>query len=370
MQTYIFKTKKGEYEIKLYTPSEIVEYLDQYVIGNHEAKRVLAVTVYNHLKKIFLEDNMQDVELESQNLMIYGPTGCGKSFMLKLVSKLCNIPCAISDANELTASGFVGADISEVLVNLLKNADYDPEYAQIGIAVIDEIDKIARQETGASVTCDPGHVEVQQGLLKIIEGTIVNCPPQGGRRNPEAPTIPFDSRKTLFIGIGCFPNMKDIVSKRLKSANHIGFGSTNINTDRMSECELLAHACPGDFQEVGMIREFVGRFASFVNVVALNQDEMVKVLTDSKKSILTHYKILFLADNINLSFDESALQNIAYIATKMETGCRALKSIIECVMMEYTYNLSGVYTPEKPYDLTITYKDVESLLSTRFSAYM
>lgn len=345
--------------IRLYRPDEIKAYLDQYVIGQDEAKRVLSVAVYNHFKMIGFNEAYGENALGKSNIILLGETGCGKTLLVKTIARLLNVPCYIGNATSITESGYVGDDIESLLVGLLRECDYDIERAEKGIVFIDEIDKIAKKGAGVSITRDVSGEGVQQGLLKMVEGNVVGVPPFGGRKHPEQPLMYVDTTNILFIGSGAFVGIGDIVKKRLGSSK-IGFETSQtkkIETDK----DYIDYVTPQDLKEFGFIPEFVGRFPIITNVNKLTEDDLVRILKEPKDSMVYQYKTLMLMDKCELEFDEGALRRIAKTALALKTGARGIRNVMETVMVDYMYDvpMKGIKK------LTITEDDVIEKLSKR-----
>lgn len=360
--------------ISIPTPRQLYDILDKYVIGQSEAKKILSVAVYNHYKRFLINmygasvigeeaDEFKNVTIDKSNILLCGSTGSGKTYMIKVLAKHLGIPCYIADSTKLTESGFVGQDVETVLTGLLNDADGDIMKAQAGICILDEIDKLGRRGENASLTRDVGGEGVQQGLLKIVEGTKVGVPPNGGRIHPEQKLIEMDTTNILFIGMGAFDGLDKIVERRMNTSS-IGFNAVRkVMTDDEKNENLLNKVRQEDLKKFGLIPELIGRFPIIAHTNPLSEDDLVRILTETENSIIKQYRKMLYMDGVNLSFTKDALKLVAKVANSTKTGARGLRSILENVLTDIMFDYAG---NTQSTEVKINAKYVESSLADKY----
>jgi ATP-dependent Clp protease ATP-binding subunit ClpX len=339
----------GPVDVKLQKPAEIKRFLDEYVIGQEDAKKFLSVAVYNHYKRITQKKLSDEVEIEKSNVVLVGETGTGKTLLAKTIARMLNVPFAIADATVLTEAGYVGEDVESILSRLLQDADYDIQRAERGIVFIDELDKIARKSDNPSITRDVSGEGVQQGLLKLLEGAIVNVPPQGGRKHPEQKMLQVDTRHILFICGGAFDGLEKIIERRVNTAA-IGYNSS---AHKMQGENMLQYVSPLDLKKFGLIPELIGRFPVITHLDPLDENALRRILTEPKNALIKQYVKLFEMDGVHLSFEKKALDFIVEKAVEYKLGARGLRGICEAIMTDAMFELPSM--KEKEFKITLTY---------------
>jgi ATP-dependent Clp protease ATP-binding subunit ClpX len=320
-------------------PREIYDVLNEYVVGQEQAKRSLSVAVYNHYKRVqMMQSDENDIELQKSNILLLGPTGCGKTLLAQTLAKILNVPFAIADATALTEAGYVGEDVENILLKLIQAADYDVKKAETGIIYIDEVDKIARKADNPSITRDVSGEGVQQALLKILEGTTASVPPQGGRKHPHQEFLSIDTTNVLFICGGAFANLDRVIERRIGHQG-VGFGAAIVSKEQRDTGEIFEHCLPEDLIQYGLIPEFIGRLPVMSAIHQLSRDELMQILTEPRNALVKQFQRFFLFDGIELIFADDALVSVADKALERETGARGLRSIIEEVLLEVQFEL-------------------------------
>jgi len=332
---------------KIPTPKEIMAYLDERVIGQQEAKKRLSIAVHNHYKRVFSnvcglgnDGEFKGIEIDKSNIIMLGPTGTGKTFLIQNIAKMLGVPCHIHDCTKLTEAGYVGEDVENILTGLLMACDYDVERAQVGIVCLDEIDKLAKRGENMSIVRDVSGEGVQQSLLKIVEGSVVGVMPQGGRKHPEQPLVPIDTTNILFIGMGAFVGIEDIIKKRTTQASSIGFNNHNINTPKVDDEQILDYVNAVDLKKFGLIPELIGRFPVITHTNPLKKEDLIRIIKEPKNSIMKQYQKLAYIDGKKLKFTDGAIDTIAETAIATETGARGIRSILETVLNDFMFDIS------------------------------
>lgn len=355
---------------KIPTPKEIMQYLDERVIGQQETKKRLSVAVYNHYKRVLSkihnignDGEFQNVEIDKSNILLMGNTGTGKTFLIKNIAKMLGVPCHIHDCTKITAAGYVGEDIENVLTGLLQAADFDVEKAQMGIVCLDEIDKLAKKGENVSLTKDVSGECVQQGLLKIVEGDIVRVMPNGGRKHPQQELIPIDTTNILFIGMGAFVGLDDIVAQRtIVKTKQIGFNRTLDKSNEKEDINILRNVTPNDLKKFGIIPELIGRFPVITATNPLSKEDLIKIIKEPKNSILKQYQKLAYIDGKKLEFTDEAISVIAEIAIITETGARGLRNIMETVLNDFMFDSCDSYKTKLIVDKDYCLKSLEDII--------
>lgn len=350
---------------KIPTPKEIMAYLDERVIGQQEAKKRLSIAVHNHYKRVFSnvcglgnDGEFKDIEIDKSNIIMLGPTGTGKTFLIQNIAKMLGVPCHIHDCTKLTEAGYVGEDVENILTGLLMACDYDIEKAQIGIVCLDEIDKLAKRGENMSIVRDVSGEGVQQSLLKVVEGSVVGVMPQGGRKHPEQPLVPIDTTNILFIGMGAFVGIEDIIKKRTTQSTSIGFNNHNVNVNKVEDNQILDYVNAVDLKKFGLIPELIGRFPVITHTNPLKKEDLVRIIKEPRNSIMKQYQKLAYIDGKKLKFTDSAIDIIAETAIVTDTGARGIRSILETVLNDFMFDISD----SKKTEVTIDKKYCEESL--------
>ena len=352
------------------TPKEIMTYLDERVVGQQEAKKRLSVAVYNHYKRVLSnlhnignDGEFKDIEIDKSNILLMGNTGSGKTFIIKNIAKMLGVPCHIHDCTKITAAGYVGEDIENVLTGLLQEANFDVEKAQMGIVCLDEIDKLAKKGENVSITKDVSGECVQQGLLKIVEGDVVRVMPNGGRKHPQQELIPIDTTNILFIAMGAFVGLEDIIAQRtISKTKQIGFNRSIKIEEEKEATNLLRNVCSNDLKQFGMIPEFIGRFPIITSTNPLTKEDLIKIIKEPKNSILKQYQKLAYIDGKKLEFTDDAIDIIAETAIMTETGARGLRNIMETILNDFMFDSCDTYKTKLIIDKNYCIKSLDDIL--------
>lgn len=354
---------------KIPTPKEIMTYLDERVIGQQEAKKRLSIAVHNHYKRVFSnvcglgnDGEFKDIEIDKSNIIMLGPTGTGKTFLIQNIAKMLGVPCHIHDCTKLTEAGYVGEDVENILTGLLMACDYDVERAQVGIVCLDEIDKLAKRGENMSIVRDVSGEGVQQSLLKVVEGSVVGVMPQGGRKHPEQPLIPIDTTNILFIGMGAFVGIDDIIKKRTTQTNSIGFNNHNSDKPKVDDEQILDYVNAVDLKKFGLIPELIGRFPVITHTNPLKKEDLIRIIKEPKNSIMKQYQKLAYIDGKKLSFTDGAIDTIAETAIVTETGARGIRSILETVLNDFMFDISDSDETEVTIDKKYCEKSLKQMI--------
>ena len=354
---------------KIPTPKEIMAYLDERVIGQQEAKKRLSIAVHNHYKRVFSnvcglgnDGEFKDIEIDKSNIIMLGPTGTGKTFLIQNIAKMLGVPCHIHDCTKLTEAGYVGEDVENILTGLLMACDYDVERAQVGIVCLDEIDKLAKRGENMSIVRDVSGEGVQQSLLKIVEGSVVGVMPQGGRKHPEQPLIPIDTTNILFIGMGAFVGIDDIIKKRTTQTNSIGFNNHNTDKPKVDDEQILDYVNAVDLKKFGLIPELIGRFPVITHTNPLKKEDLIRIIKEPKNSIMKQYQKLAYIDGKKLNFTDGAVDTIAETAIVTETGARGIRSILETVLNDFMFDISDSDETEVTIDKKYCEKSLKQMI--------
>lgn len=350
-------------QISLYTPIELKAHLDKFIIGQENAKRSISVAIYNHYKRLLINSSAtEETKIAKSNILMAGPTGCGKTAIIKCIADYMGVPYYIGDATSLTQAGYVGDDVECLLSGLLRKCNYNIPLAQTGIIFIDEVDKLAKRESGPSIARDVGGEGVQQALLKIVEGSEVGVPPQEGRKHPDQPLIYVNTSNILFVGAGAFADIEEIIADRVEPTTKIGYSSKSKFEEDVETNDLYSLISQEDLREYGLIPEFIGRFPIITSVKNLEVEDLVKIITEPEDNILSQYERMFAFDDITFNIEDAAIEYIAKIAKALETGARALRSIFESILEDYMFELPGSDVKE----FTVTLEDVKTRLGKRY----